>query len=135
MSKSKVSVFSRLFNFKRNRKEVMAKDAQTSNTINAKNNLATSDQADEASTVNTLNSKNPIGTIESIKKVIETQINPYLAMHQGGAEFVDFEDGVVTLKLFGGCSGCPSSQLTLFNGIVPILKEHFPEIIEDVVLA
>ncbi|MCY4443986.1 MAG: NifU family protein [Proteobacteria bacterium] len=73
--------------------------------------------------------------IEQLQKVIEGEINPYLAMHQGGAELVDFADGIVTLKLHGGCSGCPSSQLTLFNGIVPILKEHFPDDIEDVVLA
>ena len=72
--------------------------------------------------------------IEKIRTVITDEINPYLAMHQGSAELIDYEDGVVTLKLLGGCSGCPSSQLTLFNGIVPILKEHFPDDIEDVVL-
>ena len=72
--------------------------------------------------------------IEKLKKVIAEEINPYLAMHQGSAELVDFEDGVVTIKLQGGCSGCPSSQLTLFNGIVPIFKEHFPEDVEDVIL-
>ena len=71
--------------------------------------------------------------IEQVKEVIEKEINPHLAMHQGGAELVDIDDGIVTLKLFGGCSGCPSSQITLFNGIVPILKEHFPDI-KDVVL-
>ena len=71
---------------------------------------------------------------EHILKVIEEDINPYLELHQGGAEFVDYEDGIVTLRLFGGCSGCPSSHITLFNGIVPILKEKVPEV-EDVVLA
>jgi Fe/S biogenesis protein NfuA len=71
--------------------------------------------------------------IERIKEVIETDINPYLALHQGGAELVDFDDGVVTLKLFGGCSGCPSSQITLFNGITPILMEKVPYV-TDVVL-
>ncbi len=49
----------------------------------------------------------------------------------GARERVD--DGIVTLRLYGGCSGCPSSQITLFNGIVPILKEKIPEI-RDVVL-
>ena len=72
--------------------------------------------------------------IKKLKQVIEEQINPYLAMHQGSAELIDFEEGIVTLKLNGGCSGCPASQLTLFNGIVPILKEHFPEDIEEVLL-
>ncbi|MFK7872261.1 MAG: NifU family protein [Oligoflexales bacterium] len=71
--------------------------------------------------------------IEQIKEVIESDINPYLAMHSGGCELIDVEDGIVTIKLFGGCSGCPSSQLTLFNGIIPILKEKVPEV-EDVIL-
>ncbi len=71
--------------------------------------------------------------IEDIKKVIEEDVNPYLAMHSGGCELVDYVDGVVTIRLFGGCSGCPSSHITLFNGIVPILKEKIPEI-QDVEL-
>ena len=70
---------------------------------------------------------------EQIEKIIEEDINPYLAMHQGGCELVDYEEGVVTLRMFGGCSGCPSSQITLFNGIVPIMKEKMPEI-KDVIL-
>ena len=72
--------------------------------------------------------------LEKIKEVIESDINPYLAMHSGGCEMVDYDDGILTLKMFGGCSGCPSSQITLFNGIIPIFKEKIPEI-EDVVLA
>ena len=71
--------------------------------------------------------------IEKIKEIIANDINPQLELHAGGCELLDVEDGVVTLRLFGGCSGCPSSQLTLFNGIVPILKEKIPEI-KDVVL-
>lgn len=70
---------------------------------------------------------------DQVEKVIEDEINPYLAMHQGGCELIGIEDRTVTLRLHGGCSGCPSSQITLFNGIVPILKEKFPEV-EDVLL-
>ena len=71
--------------------------------------------------------------IDQIKEIIEKDINPQLELHSGGCELVDVEDGVVTIRLFGGCSGCPSSHITLFNGIVPILKEKLPEI-RDVVL-
>ena len=71
--------------------------------------------------------------IEKIKEIIETEINPQLALHSGGCELLDVDDGVVTLRMYGGCSGCPSSAITLFNGIVPILKEHLPEI-KDVIL-
>lgn len=71
--------------------------------------------------------------IEQIKEIIEKEINPQLEFHSGGCELLDVEDGIVTIRLFGGCSGCPSSHITLFNGIVPILKEKLPEI-RDVVL-
>ena len=71
--------------------------------------------------------------IEQIKEIIEKEINPQLQFHNGGCELLDVDDGVVTIRLFGGCSGCPSSQITLFNGIVPILKERFEDI-KDVVL-
>lgn len=71
--------------------------------------------------------------IEKIKEIIANEINPQLDLHAGGCELLDVDDGVVTLRLYGGCSGCPSSQITLFNGIVPILKEKIPEI-RDVVL-
>ena len=71
--------------------------------------------------------------IEKIQRIIEDDINPYLAMHAGGCELLDVEDGVVTLRMYGGCSGCPSSQITLFNGIIPILKEKAPEVV-DVIL-
>lgn len=70
---------------------------------------------------------------DKIKEIINDDINPYLAMHAGSCEFVSYEDGIVTIRLQGGCSGCPSSQITLFNGIIPILKEKLPEI-EDVLL-
>ena len=71
--------------------------------------------------------------IEKIKEIIETEINPQLQLHAGGCELLDVDDGVVTLRMYGGCSGCPSSTITLFNGIVPILKGHLPEI-KDVIL-
>ncbi len=71
--------------------------------------------------------------IEKIKEIIESEINPQLELHAGGCELLDVDDGVVTLRMYGGCSGCPSSTITLFNGIVPILKGHLPEI-KDVIL-
>ena len=71
---------------------------------------------------------------EQIEKVIDEDINPYLAMHSGGCEFVEIDqENVLTIRMFGGCSGCPSSQITLFNGIIPIFREKIPEI-KDIVL-
>lgn len=69
--------------------------------------------------------------IDQINRVIDEDINPYLAMHAGSCELIELEEGNnITLRLFGGCSGCPSSHITLFNGIVPIIKEKIPEINE-----
>ena len=69
-------------------------------------------------------------TLEHITKIVEDEINPVLAIHSGSCEVksFDLETKIVSLRLHGGCSGCPSSSITLYNGIVPILQEHFPEL-------
>jgi len=71
---------------------------------------------------------------EKVAAIIEQEINPQLKLHAGSCQLVDVEEGIVTIKIFGGCSGCPSSQLALFNSVVPVLKEKLPEI-RDVLLA
>jgi Fe-S cluster biogenesis protein NfuA len=65
---------------------------------------------------------------EEIQKVVETDINPQLALHGGACDVIDFEEGVLTIRLTGGCSGCPSSRMTLMNGIIPILRDRFDNI-------
>jgi len=69
-------------------------------------------------------------TFDKLLKIVEDEINPVLAMHSGSCEVKNFdsETKIVSLRLHGGCSGCPSSSITLYNGIVPILQEHFPEL-------
>jgi Fe-S cluster biogenesis protein NfuA len=59
---------------------------------------------------------------EVVEQVIREDLNPKLAMHGGGCELVSCEDGVVTLRLVGGCSGCPGRQMTLMGAIVPVLR-------------
>ena len=70
---------------------------------------------------------------EEIQKVVEEDINPQLALHGGACDVIDFTEGVLTIRLLGGCSGCPSSRKTLLNGIIPILQDHF-DFIRSVVL-
>jgi Fe/S biogenesis protein NfuA len=69
-------------------------------------------------------------TMEHLKKIIEDEVNPVLALHAGSCEVkgLDLETNTVSVRLIGGCVGCPSSSITLYNGIVPILQEHFPEL-------
>jgi Fe-S cluster biogenesis protein NfuA len=57
-------------------------------------------------------------------------IRPNLQADGGDVELVDVQDGVVSVKLKGACSGCPMSTLTLKNGIERILKEHIPDVKE-----
>ena len=68
-----------------------------------------------------------------IKDTIEKQINPILQMHNGYCELVKTVGFNVHLRLQGGCVGCPSSKLTLFQGILPTLQDKLPHI-QDVVL-
>ena len=65
--------------------------------------------------------------LSEIQAVLEQEINPILQLHLGKCEVVSLSEGnLLTLRLSGGCVGCPSSLLTLYNGIVPILEGHFP---------
>lgn len=64
---------------------------------------------------------------EKIQSVIDT-IRPMLQADGGDVELVGYQDGVVTVRLKGACSGCPMSQMTLRNGIQRLLKQELPEI-------
>lgn len=72
-------------------------------------------------------------SIES--KIIETLdefVKPAVEQDGGAIHFKSFDDGVVTLILKGSCSGCPSSAITLKNGIENLLKQLVPEVKEVV---
>jgi len=73
-------------------------------------------------------------TIDKIKKVLDEEIRPAVAMDGGDITFDKYEDGVVYLFLQGSCSGCPSSAMTLKMGIEGRLKELVPEIKEVVAI-
>ncbi len=57
-----------------------------------------------------------------IKQILEKEIRPMLAMHLGNLDFINFENGVVSVRFQGTCKGCPLSNLTLKAGIEDILK-------------
>lgn len=69
-------------------------------------------------------------TINEIKKQIIEKIRPALIMDGGNIEFVDYEDGVLKVKLLGHCHGCPMAGITLKNAVFGVLKEYVPEIKE-----
>lgn len=66
---------------------------------------------------------------EEVEKVLKEEVGPMLAMHGGGVELVDVsDDGVVKVKLTGGCSGCPSAQMTLAGVVEQAIKAKVPQV-------
>ncbi len=70
--------------------------------------------------------------VKRIKELIETYVKPAVEMDGGNIEFVSFEAGVVTVRLQGSCSGCPSSTVTLKSGIEGMLQRMVLEVSEVV---
>ena len=67
--------------------------------------------------------------VKQIKELIETRVRPAVAQDGGDIVYRDFKDGIVQLELHGSCSGCPSSTITLKNGIENMLKHYVPEVV------
>jgi len=67
--------------------------------------------------------------VTKIKWVLEHEIRPAVAMDGGDIQFVSFNNGYLKIAMKGACSGCPSSQITLKEGIETHLKSLFSEII------
>jgi Fe-S cluster biogenesis protein NfuA len=70
--------------------------------------------------------------MEKIQTVVDDLINPALAMHGGFVELVDVEDGVVSMRMSGGCQGCGSAQMTMAQGIQALLRDEIPDVREVV---
>lgn len=68
--------------------------------------------------------------VSMIKELLDTRIRPTVQEDGGDVIFKGFEDGTVKLKLVGSCTGCPSSTVTLKNGIQNMLQFYIPEVDE-----
>ncbi|XP_018585492.2 NFU1 iron-sulfur cluster scaffold homolog, mitochondrial [Scleropages formosus] len=66
--------------------------------------------------------------VSMIKELLDTRIRPTVQEDGGDVIFKGFEDGTVKLKLVGSCTGCPSSTVTLRNGIQNMLQFYIPEV-------
>ena len=67
-------------------------------------------------------------TIKKINEVLDSKIRPTVARDGGDITFKSFADGVVTVELKGSCSGCPSSIMTLKQGVQNLLCHYIPEV-------
>jgi len=63
-----------------------------------------------------------------IKELLDTRIRPIVMEDGGDIHFKKFVNGIVYLKMQGSCSGCPSSTMTLRNGIENMLMHYIPEV-------
>ena len=68
--------------------------------------------------------------VRQIRELIETRVRPAVAQDGGDITLKGFDRGVVYLHLRGACAGCPSSIVTLKNGIENLLKYYVPEVTE-----
>ena len=69
-------------------------------------------------------------TVKKIIDVLDTKIRPAVARDGGDIKFKSFENGVVKVELQGSCSGCPSSLMTLKQGVQNLLCHYIPEVKE-----
>lgn len=65
---------------------------------------------------------------ERIKNLLDEQIRPMVAMDGGDIIFVNYQDGIVQLRMSGACGGCPSATATLKAGIEARLRHFIPEV-------
>ena len=66
--------------------------------------------------------------VARIQRILDEEVRPAVAMDGGDIVFAGFRDGIVELYLHGSCSGCPSSTVTLKQGIEVRLMEAIPEV-------
>ena len=71
---------------------------------------------------------------KKIVKILEQKIRPAVARDGGDIKFKEFKDGVVKVQLQGSCSGCPSSTMTLKQGVQNLLCHYLPEVKEVVAI-
>ena len=67
---------------------------------------------------------------KKIIKILDQKIRPAVAKDGGDIKFKEFKNGIVSVKLQGSCSGCPSSTMTLKQGVQNLLCHYIPEVKE-----
>jgi len=71
---------------------------------------------------------------KKIVKILDEKIRPAVARDGGDIKFKEFKDGIVKVQLQGSCSGCPSSTMTLKQGVQNLLCHYLPEVKEVVAI-
>ncbi len=71
---------------------------------------------------------------QKIVKILEQKIRPAVARDGGDIKFKEFKNGIVKVQLQGSCSGCPSSTMTLKQGVQNLLCHYLPEVKEVIAI-
>ena len=66
--------------------------------------------------------------VKKINEILDTKVRPAVAKDGGDITFKSFKDGIVSVELKGSCSGCPSSVMTLKQGVQNLLCHYIPEV-------
>jgi Fe-S cluster biogenesis protein NfuA len=65
---------------------------------------------------------------DQVARLFDAQVNPMVARHGGRVDLIDVQDGVVMLRLGGGCQGCGMADVTLRQGIEAMLNQSIPAV-------
>jgi Fe-S cluster biogenesis protein NfuA len=71
---------------------------------------------------------------KKIINILETKIKPAVAKDGGDIKFKEFKDGIVKVQLQGSCAGCPSSTMTLKQGVQNLLCHYIPDVKEVIAI-
>jgi Fe-S cluster biogenesis protein NfuA len=93
---------------------------------------------DETTTSTSSNNKSVLkkefeGDAKEIEQILEEYIKPAVESDGGSITLDSFENGIVTVNLSGACSGCPSSTITLKQGIESLLKQKLGDKVQEVI--
>jgi Fe-S cluster biogenesis protein NfuA len=64
---------------------------------------------------------------ERARRVLDAEINPVIAAHRGHVTLAGVDQGWVRIRLEGGCQGCSLAEVTLRQGIEPLLRARLPD--------
>ena len=100
--------------YSKGNKAVVSRDSKLENILNKSKSSSEPIQSNEI--------------IDKINEVLDSKIRPAVARDGGDITFKSFVDGVVMVELKGSCSGCPSSIMTLKQGVQNLLCHYIPEV-------
>ena len=71
----------------------------------------------------------PPSLAEQARRILDTEVNPAIAAHRGRVILIDADDGWVRIRLEGGCQGCSLAEVTVRQGIEPLLRARLPGLV------